>query len=69
MPLYDYECPRCGNRFEELVFGSDKKVNCPKCQAEAERKMSVFAAPATKGAATDFGGGCPPGGQCAPGGG
>ena len=69
MPLYDYRCPRCGHRFEELVFGSDKTVECPRCQAEAERQLSAFAAPVVKGAATGFGGGCPPGGGCAPGGG
>ncbi len=49
MPIYDFRCPACGHRFEELV-----KVNgsasCPKCGgAGAERLESFSAAVSTEG--------------------
>lgn len=32
MPFYEYECPDCGNRFEELSsFTSRNEVSCTKC--------------------------------------
>ena len=36
MPLFDFECQKCHERFEELVFASTQ-VRCPKC-AEADVK-------------------------------
>ena len=30
MPLYDFVCPACGARFEELAFG-DETPACPQC--------------------------------------
>ena len=36
MPLFDFECQKCHEQFEELVFGSTQ-VRCPKC-AESEVK-------------------------------
>lgn len=36
MPLFDFECQKCHEQFEELVFGSTQ-VRCPKC-ADAEVK-------------------------------
>ena len=43
MPIYEYECRSCGERFEALVNGSDKAA-CPACQgAELDRMLSVFA--------------------------
>jgi putative FmdB family regulatory protein len=42
MPLYEYACPSCGHSFEELVFGEDEKVVCPRCQTvEVERQVSL----------------------------
>lgn len=41
MPLYDFVCPACGARFEELAFG-DETPACPQCgHAETQRQMSV----------------------------
>jgi|YNPNPStandDraft_1061719.scaffolds.fasta_scaffold00650_14 putative FmdB family regulatory protein len=46
MPVYEYECKKCGERFELLVFG-EKTINCPKCGSEQVlKKFSTFA---TKG--------------------
>ena len=41
MPIYEYECRECQNRFELLVFASTSPV-CPACQAtDLERLMSL----------------------------
>lgn len=46
MPLYEYTCTDCSTEFETLVFTSDEKVECPKCESESvEKQMSVPAAP------------------------
>ncbi len=43
MPLFEYECKKCGENFEELVR-ADTRVKCPKCGAgKVERKLSTFA--------------------------
>ncbi len=45
MPIYEFECKKCGERFEQLL-GINEPTNdlrCPKCQAENPRKvLSVF---------------------------
>jgi putative FmdB family regulatory protein len=38
MPLLDFECESCGNRFEELVLG-DAEVRCPECGAGEVRRL------------------------------
>ena len=44
MPIYDYRCPACDERFEELARNPDVIVACPACgAAETERLLSVFA--------------------------
>jgi putative FmdB family regulatory protein len=44
MPIYEYRCPSCDERFEELVRSSDPPVACPSCgTADVERLLSVFA--------------------------
>jgi putative FmdB family regulatory protein len=50
MPIYEFECQSCGDRFEELVglhVGTDAAdVVCPKCGSkEAERLVSTSYAP------------------------
>lgn len=47
MPLYEYKCRDCGNRFEELVGKTVPEITplCPKCQSDnCERLISTFAA-------------------------
>jgi len=36
MPLYQYECEKCGHKFEvqRKIGESDKELKCPKCGAE-----------------------------------
>lgn len=42
MPIYEYECPKCGNVFEEWVKSSEahKDEPCPKCGAPSPRIVS-----------------------------
>ncbi len=55
MPIYEYECCECCERFEKLVFRGDEPVGCPKCQsANINKVMSVcgFKSGGDKGAAS-----------------
>ena len=42
MPIYEYECPNCGNVFEEWGKASEahKEEPCPKCGTPSKRVMS-----------------------------
>jgi putative FmdB family regulatory protein len=45
MPIYEYQCKACGERFERLVrtMSSSERVTCPKCESgKTERALSVF---------------------------
>jgi len=43
MPLYEFECRACAQRFETLVRGNQTPA-CPSCGAEdLERALSTFA--------------------------
>lgn len=33
MPIYEYKCEKCGNEFEQLVFGQECP-SCPKCESD-----------------------------------
>jgi len=46
MPIYEYVCSECKNKFEKMLplSESDKTAECPKCHKPAPRKMSTFAA-------------------------
>ena len=58
MPIYEYRCESCAERFEELVRRPDDTVSCPECGGtEAERLLSVFAgigASSSTSAAPDY---------------
>jgi putative FmdB family regulatory protein len=64
MPLYEYVCRACHERFEVLQRIGDgaEGVRCPECGApEPERKLSTFAATVGGGSSSavgDAGGGC-----------
>lgn len=44
MPLYEFECGRCGARFEELAGVGTETVACRACGDENARR--VYSAPA-----------------------
>ena len=42
MPLYEYECKKCGHRFEKIQKYSDKMVKkCPDCGGRVEQMISA----------------------------
>jgi putative FmdB family regulatory protein len=42
MPLYEYECKKCGHRFEKIQLYSDKMVKkCPECGGQVEQMISA----------------------------
>ncbi|MGI6096889.1 MAG: FmdB family zinc ribbon protein [Dethiobacteria bacterium] len=57
MPLYEFVCKCCGNRFEKLCPNSDHLPPCPQCGAEEPRRLiSAFCASrsASRGAGSFF---------------
>jgi len=46
MPLYEYRCRTCGNKFEMLrrIQDADQYLKCPDCRSEeVDRQLSTFA--------------------------
>jgi putative FmdB family regulatory protein len=42
MPLYEYECQKCGHRFERIQKFSDAMVKkCPDCGGKVEQMISA----------------------------
>ncbi len=61
MPLFDFACRSCGQRFEDLVRG-DETARCPACESvDLEKLLSTFAVQG--GASAPLGEG-PGGGAC-----
>jgi putative FmdB family regulatory protein len=45
MPIYEYVCNDCGQRYERLVVRSGQRVRCPKCDsAKHTLQFSTFSA-------------------------
>ncbi len=50
MPLYEYQCKKCGHRFELIQsFSAEDAKECPVCQGEVERLISTPARAAFQG--------------------
>jgi putative FmdB family regulatory protein len=42
MPLYEYQCKKCGHRFEKIQKFSDKPIKkCPECGGPVEQTISA----------------------------
>jgi putative FmdB family regulatory protein len=42
MPLYEYQCKKCGHRFEKIQKFSDKPIKkCPECGGAVEQVVSA----------------------------
>lgn len=51
MPIYEYRCKKCENKFDALqrVGADGKDLNCPRCgEREPERLISVFSSSGTE---------------------
>ncbi len=60
MPLYEYECKKCGKQFEKVVSISeaDKKQACPHCGGkDTEKLLSVFATKSSASSSAGISGG------------
>lgn len=53
MPIYEYHCPTCNNRFEKLQSMSSTGADCPQCEQPAKRALSVFASISAGGSSGD----------------
>lgn len=65
MPVYEYRCPKCGERFEKFVrsFSAQAEVVCPRCgNTEVEKAVSLFAG-LTGGSRASSGASCSSGGS------
>ena len=38
MPIYEYQCQKCGYKFEELIF-EGSKIKCQKCDSKFLKKL------------------------------
>jgi putative FmdB family regulatory protein len=46
MPVYEFECEECGNRFEELTASGDSRLACPSCGSDrTQRRFSRVSPP------------------------
>jgi putative FmdB family regulatory protein len=46
MPIYEYVCDDCSERYERIVKNENAAVSCPKCaSAKHTIQLSVFAVP------------------------
>ena len=44
MPIYEYECRKCGHRFEYLVLSSTPAAKCPSChKRDLKQLISMYA--------------------------
>jgi putative FmdB family regulatory protein len=52
MPIYEFKCKKCNERFEAIrpVGDTGRDLECPACGAKSPEKVpSVFAAPGSCG--------------------
>jgi putative FmdB family regulatory protein len=69
MPIYEYICENCHQRFEKIVINKMQQISCPKCSSKkATIQLSVFAASTSGGSGTPSSGFSGGGGGCCGGG-
>lgn len=55
LPIYDYSCEACEERFDELVRSDDPSPPCPACSSvETQRMLSTFLTPNLMGGQRRF---------------
>lgn len=53
MPIYEYECPKCSEKFElrRSITDKDSEIKCPKCGVlNPRRVLSIFSTGPSGGA-------------------
>jgi putative FmdB family regulatory protein len=60
MPIFEYQCRKCGTRFEKRVNSAEAAATCKQCgSARVEKLLSVFAvAGASRSTAAEESGPC-----------
>ena len=48
MPIYEFLCPACGKRFEELSGAGTEHAECPECGSPEARRVPSAPAPARR---------------------
>ncbi len=56
MPVYEYTCTKCENRFEAFVHTAKAKVECPQCGSGKVSKLLSLFGTRSNGPAADAGG-------------
>ncbi|HVY77712.1 MAG TPA: zinc ribbon domain-containing protein [Solirubrobacterales bacterium] len=46
MPVYEFECEECGERFEELTASETRSLACPVCGSDRTRRLLSPVSPA-----------------------
>jgi putative FmdB family regulatory protein len=65
MPIYEYICENCNERFEKIVVNKQQEISCPKCSSKkATIQLSVFATAGSSSSGGFSGGGGCCGGGC-----
>ncbi|MBI4836938.1 MAG: zinc ribbon domain-containing protein [Candidatus Portnoybacteria bacterium] len=50
MPIYEFRCPRCKTKFEQLILKKSESAPCPKCgNKKTEKLFSAFCAKSSAG--------------------
>ena len=47
MPIYEYVCVTCENKFDKLQSMGSSGADCPRCEQPAHRAISLFSAVTT----------------------
>ncbi len=43
MPIFDFECEKCGSEFEALVLERQEPIICPACEGDRiKKRVSLF---------------------------
>ncbi len=66
MPIYEFQCSKCGKQFELLMskMGKNLKAKCPECGGQAKQQLSCFGV----GSSSSSSSSCPDGSCSLPGG-
>ena len=60
MPIFEYECEKCGRLFEELVMNAAQEIACPSCGSTDIEKLVSRIAKNRSGCSSSGGASCGP---------